>query len=205
MRLKFAGRSVGFGVGARAGYQTPAFAGRTACTSRTAARGPWRAPGEAGLDSGGRRVGLESTRRAGLPDPCARGKGPVYVSRAHPWAPADRKKRAEEAFRAGMASKKRLALASSNSSAPRSAGDRQFPSNVVRPQCVASFDLRAFPRPAGRAPARFAGNSHLQFGCASLPTGRARPGAPRQLCHSHNQAPARPRDAPAPPERPNQT
>ena len=50
MRLGFEGRSVGFGVGARASYQTPASLERTACTSRTAVRGPWRAPGEAGLE-----------------------------------------------------------------------------------------------------------------------------------------------------------
>ena len=50
VRAEFAGRSVGFGVGARADYQTPASLERTACTSRTAVRGPWRAPGEAGLE-----------------------------------------------------------------------------------------------------------------------------------------------------------
>ena len=79
MRLEFAGRSVGFGVGARAGYQTPAFAGRTARTSRTAARGSYRAPGEARLLSGGHDGDLRERcargPRMGLPDCCVLGKG----------------------------------------------------------------------------------------------------------------------------------
>ena len=79
MRPEFEGRSVAFGVGARAGYQTPAFAGETACSLRTAASGPWRAPGEARLLSGGHDGDLRERcargLRMGLPDSCVRGKG----------------------------------------------------------------------------------------------------------------------------------
>ena len=40
----------GFVLRARAGYRLLLSLERTACTSRTAVRGPWRAPGEAGLE-----------------------------------------------------------------------------------------------------------------------------------------------------------
>ena len=146
----------GFGVGARAPATKLLLSReRTACSSRTAVRGPWGAPGEAWLEAGGRHVGLELTRRA-------RGSTRLLPSLEKPVSSAPGRARprqtgmaAQVIFRAGILAKKRTSACSSNSSRASKRRRSAVPLERCKASVCCILRSQSFPTSCGACASSF--------------------------------------------------
>ena len=149
------------------------------------------------------RAGLQ----VGLPDSCVRGKGapvPLRPLRARARGGQSPKRPVHPARHLGPGKTSNLLLTSSSVCVPRfrrrSASQVFLAAQGVR-RCRSAKRTGRFER----APAHFDSNSQPQAKPRSLPTRPRRPPRPPQPSQTYKPRIRPPRDAPAPPEPPNQT